>query len=546
MAGRNLLAEGAPKGRNLLAQQQPSIPWSDVTGMAIDNFGSSAKKAGSDFVQPFIHPIDTAKALGTLAAGTVGKMVPDSWGGRWESEDVADAVGKHFSDRYGGSEELKRTIATDPAGFLLDASTILSGGGALAAKLPGVAGKVGSFMKAIDPVTVPFRAAGKVIQGVNNPAAKRLLSQGVVPTIGQAIGGVGKTIEDVLESVPVLGNVIRGSRKSGMNQMNLAAYDRALEPIGKTSKGLEASAAGVAEVKDALSAAYGDLLPKLSLTPDAGLAKSIGDAVVAVQPMLDANQSSVLVKLVKDKIVNKIRSGNPLTGEQIKVIESELNTLAETFGKSSSAGDKFIGKSLEDIQQALRDALTRSNPEHASRLSDINKGYANYVRIRNAGKAAGADINGFSPAQLRSAVSSSDKSVGKGSTAAGRALMQDLSADANKVMGGNLPNSGTVDRAMMALAPAAIVGSVPFSPILAGMGAAAVGPYIPGVKNAMAHALLSRPAGAKMVGDVVGGILPNSMNATLQAGRNQRIQEENVPLSVTINRKNMQNALGAN
>jgi hypothetical protein len=142
-------------------QETPqSIPWSDVPGMAMDNFGSSAKQFGSDIVQPFISPVETAKSLGNLGLGIIQKVVP----GEQESEKYADAVGEFFSNRYGGIEELKRTMATDPVGFLSDASTILTGGGMLAAKIPGTAGRVGKTIgtvgKVIDPVNAAIKGTG--------------------------------------------------------------------------------------------------------------------------------------------------------------------------------------------------------------------------------------------------------------------------------------------------------------------------------------------------------------------------------------------------
>ena len=49
---------------------QGAISWSDVGNQAMQNAVPSMKQLVSDTVQPFIHPVDTAKALGNVAAGS--------------------------------------------------------------------------------------------------------------------------------------------------------------------------------------------------------------------------------------------------------------------------------------------------------------------------------------------------------------------------------------------------------------------------------------------------------------------------------------------
>jgi len=53
-----------------------------------------------------------------------------------EEAPAWEATKQFFANRYGGEEELKNTIATDPVGFLTDISTVLTGGGSLAAGRP--------------------------------------------------------------------------------------------------------------------------------------------------------------------------------------------------------------------------------------------------------------------------------------------------------------------------------------------------------------------------------------------------------------------------
>lgn len=137
-----------------------------ATGAA-KNLWPSTKQFASDLVQPVIHPIDTAKAIGKVALGGIQKMTT---GGEYEK--YADAVGHHFTERYGGIENAKRAFASDPVGVLADASMLFTAGGAAAARLPGVAGKVGEIASTVGRAVDPINIATNTVKTGGNVAAK--------------------------------------------------------------------------------------------------------------------------------------------------------------------------------------------------------------------------------------------------------------------------------------------------------------------------------------------------------------------------------------
>lgn len=185
MAGRSAAAPSAPAG----GAQQPSpavekaihlttgrapaqdMAWSDVGSQAIRNVPSSAVEFGKGLIQPFLQPVETAQTIGQLGKGLYSK-------GRGllgyerdlASEGVADAMGQFFKERYGDLPSIKRTLAEDPVGAAADLSTILTGGGALAARGPGAIGTVGQAVRsagtAIDPLSIATKAPGIAARGV--------------------------------------------------------------------------------------------------------------------------------------------------------------------------------------------------------------------------------------------------------------------------------------------------------------------------------------------------------------------------------------------
>lgn len=513
-----------------LSNQNPqppaSLSISDMISMAVDNLGPSAVQAGKDLVTPFVEPVETAKALGNLALGTAQKVIS----GEQSSEKYADAVGQFFANRYGGVDELKNTIAKDPAGFLLDFSAILSGGGTLAARAPGKVGKIAKTARAVgdtlDPITMASKVAGNMTRGVVNPAVTRLMRQGVTPTMGQILGGGVKKAEEALGSVPVLGSAIGAGQQRATEQLNRAAMARALNPIGKSAKNVPVGSQGLAHVSDKLSDAYNRVLPKVSLSVDDALIDGIADAVASRRAEFEPAKLQVIEKLLDEKVLSKLDSDRPIPGKQLQAIQEDLKKLSDKYGKSGMASERTIGEAIEQIEGAFRDGLIRSNPEYAAELSKINEGYANYVRLRRAALAAGedkgADLQGFTPAQLRQAVKAEDQSVGKGDFARGRALMQDLSQDAQSVMGGKLPTSGTAERAILA---SALAGGAYLDPAYAATVASLSAPYLPGAQRVMAGALTQRPEIFRTAGQAMRTYGPRIGRPAFQMGRINRETE---------------------
>ncbi|AIL98101.1 hypothetical protein [Sinorhizobium meliloti] len=159
--------------------QKKNYDLADVPGAALSNLGSSAGQALSDIAQPFLHPIDTANAISDIAGGLASKA-----GIMEHDESAADSVGQFFADRYGGMDQLKRTMAEDPVGFLSDVGTILSAGGLAGARAAGVTGKVakiaGKAGDIVDPVSLAMKGAGVVTRTAGGVTARALgLSTGV-------------------------------------------------------------------------------------------------------------------------------------------------------------------------------------------------------------------------------------------------------------------------------------------------------------------------------------------------------------------------------
>lgn len=348
-------------------------------------------------------------------------------------------------------------------------------------------------------------AGGAVIGGIaraiapkasQNPAIQKLLAEGVTPTPGQLLGKNAAAAEAKLTSIPLVGDIIKNAQQTGMREFNTAAGNRALAPIGE--KVTEAPGRGmIQEVLGKLSAAYNAVLPKLTLKADQQLATDLTNlAVLATE--LPATQASRFRQVLGQTVLKRIPTGTA-DGETVKVIQSKLGSLTRNYIRSGDADQRELGKAIGSLKQHLDDALMRSNPSEAPALKEINRGWANFERVRRAAASTGAEDGVFSPAQLQGAVKAKG---GERQFARGDALMQDLTDAGKSVLGQAYPDSGTAGRAILATLLAGGAPAVTGSPAALALPLLASA-YLPGGRQAAATLLARRPSGAGEVAELV-------------------------------------------
>lgn len=152
----------------------------EVPFQMVKNAPVSAKRFAGGLYDVITHPVQTAKGVLDISAGAIQNVLPQTvvdWVNRFEANpeagrqvvEAARAAGGVIADRWGGYENIKRTLAEDPVGAMADLSTLLTGG-ASAARLtsrlaPGAAGvattldRAATLTNPISAVTVPAQKA---------------------------------------------------------------------------------------------------------------------------------------------------------------------------------------------------------------------------------------------------------------------------------------------------------------------------------------------------------------------------------------------------
>lgn len=356
-------------------------------------------------------------------------------------------------------------------------------------------------------------ALGSVIKGASGTAQKSLADAGVTMTPGQALGGGFARNEDRLTSVPVLGDMIKNAQQRSVQSFNKAVYNDVLSPIGQKYDGPVGNEA-IQAVKTKIGQAYDGALQNMAFRAADPQFQSDISNLAGLAQNLPAQQQQTFMNVLKTQVVGKLSPQGQMDGQTLKGAQSELSRIARGYSGDASFDNRQLGQAVGEIKNAIDASVSRYNaPQDVQALANANAAYAKYVRLRGAAASAGAMNNEgiFTAAQLQSAVRAADKSVGKGSTATGNALMQDLSSAGQSVLGSKYPNSGTPGRAALMSALSALGGGGAAAAgfggtALAGGAAAALAalPYTGLGQRAAQAALMSRPALAQPVGQFIG------------------------------------------
>ena len=162
------------------AEQPKNYSIGEMAGSAIKNIPGSIGNLIGGIGSAVAHPINTINTITDIGRGALAQIPgveqTAEMAGFKPEEIQADkqkfqSMTDYFSNRYGGVENIKRTIAEDPAGFALDLSMFLDAGASAAGKI-GEVSKIGAISKAgevagkigevVDPLATTVKVASKV------------------------------------------------------------------------------------------------------------------------------------------------------------------------------------------------------------------------------------------------------------------------------------------------------------------------------------------------------------------------------------------------
>ena len=373
--------------------------------------------------------------LPTIAAQFVPGVGQAATAGR--AQQLAKAAGFGFLSPAGvKTAQVAGTTGAQSALYGLGASE-----GNLVERLPSAAAS-----GAIGAITGPV--VQKVAPAITEKASE-LIKKGVALTPGQAVGGssllgtgLQRAEERAADTVPLLGDAIRGAFDRATAGFNRAAVTEALAPIGtKVPKNLEGKEL-IGYGQRLLSNAYNSTLSKMKIENVMPLASEMD----TITKDLSEDIAKDVQGRVSRYITKKFKNGG-MSGQDIKKAQTLLRKDILRLRREGSEIGARKADALEDIRNVFSAELQKANPVQGPKLNQIDKAYGQFEIVRNA-ELRRKTTEGFLPGDLLQSVAKGDVTKRQSKFSAGEARMQNLARDAQQVMGNRTPDSGTAARLM--------------------------------------------------------------------------------------------------
>lgn len=351
----------------LLAQENDNVDGEDYWSQLRGNLLPSSAQLVKDFVQPFVHPIETFEGLKSLVV----------------DPEAREAVGMYLKDRYGGLDNIKDSLRDDPIGVLSDIAGVASLGTGLAMKVPGHVGKWAKTANVASRLADPTEWGITAVRG-GNPSNLPLVGSvlpdrnlGVIPavrtgaeggfalTAGTGIANTQRAVREGLE-----GGADAERFRTGMRgNSNLAElYDQLRNRLDQVG---DARRESYKTTKGTLADAQVDFDKLLKMVENRRTnVTSSGRRVGAINSRLDQIE----------KLIKKYRTKTDTTVYDVDIMKHEINDmLPRKMNEIDPSQSQTVG-----IIADIREELERIDPKYGEMMKDYSDAKIHERELRQA------------------------------------------------------------------------------------------------------------------------------------------------------------------
>ena len=363
------LSQGQPAAAP--AEQKP-MDWQTTLATSASNLPSSAMKYGKELYEAVTNPVETAKNIGMVAAGGLKNITPEfiqkfitsissEPGQIDQAVQMANAVGGEYAKKYGSVEGFKQALASDPVSVIGDMSILLTGGGSVAAKMPGIAraGEIAATAgRAIDPLNLAAKAVTKPLQLAESLA--------ITPALGASTGAGAEAIREAAKAGAAGGSKaeafleqLRGN--APIENVVNTARDAVAELYRNRSDAYTSGMTGATGSKAIL-----DFAPI-----DAAITKA--EKIGTFEGISIRGNAANALKEIKDKIQEFKANPSPNT----KTIEG-FDKLKQAIGDIQQAQPygSPARKVADELYNAVKNQIVKQAPEYGKVMSDYENASA--------------------------------------------------------------------------------------------------------------------------------------------------------------------------
>lgn len=362
-------------------KEMKPLGWGDVPGKALSNLPRSAANYAGGIYQSLRHPIDTAGTMWDAAAGGLRNLTPDVVANAIDSiapspatgraVNTADMVGQFYKDRYGGVENLKKTLATDPVGAMSDASALLTGAASIAPQ------SAAGVLRTAATYTNPITLTAKTLKGTGNLAAHLIGGVGThtgAESIKQAAqagyegGARAKTFTDNMRGNVPMTDVLETAKQN-------------LEALGRAKS---------AEYRSGMAAVSGDK----TVLDFNGIDRAVSDAkaVTSYKGQVKNVKAAQVVQNIQEEIANwkKLDPAEFHTPEGLDALKQKIGGIVEGIPFEEKTARLAAGK----VYDSIRSEITTQAPTYAKVMKDYTEASKQITEIERAlslGKKSSVD-----------------------------------------------------------------------------------------------------------------------------------------------------------
>lgn len=290
------------------------------------------------------------------------------------------------------------------------------------------------------------RGLGRVAYGLQNDSVQYLSDRGVPLTVGQALGGTAKQVEDQLTGYPIVGGTIANRRGEGLQAFNRAAFDDASAPLQRQTNPLnlqtvDTGASGIEQLRAIRGQGYDGAVNGRVAVQDPEYLTAFNDARQRASAI--PNTGPAIVDEI-DASVPGYFTNNVIAGPNAQAAIREVRGI-RSARQSDPLGHR-TGQVLRDVEGAIQGLFDRQAPGFSNDLGAANAVNTNLKVLEDAVKAAknqGDEL--FMPSQLNTAsVRSATNFGGNGATT--QRPFYELAQAGQEVLPSRTADSGTAAR----------------------------------------------------------------------------------------------------
>jgi len=375
-------AKAAPSAKK---EAQKPAEWSDLPGNVIP----SAGRFIGGIVDSVTSPLQTVKGVMDAAAGGLRNLTPEPLRNLIDKADsspenqqrataTADAVGQFYKDRYGGLQNIKQTLITDPVGAAADLSTVLAGTGAAAnmANMPRIGNALAEASRLTNPLTV-MTAVAKPVAKVGGVVASNMLGM---------TSGVGP--ENVRQAAAA---GFKGPRQGTSFWDNISGKADPTDVLDAAKEGIaNMGRQKSAEYRANMAAVSGDK----TVLDFAGIDKALDDAssVASFKGQVTNDRAAAALKQIKTDVA-KWKSLDPAefhTPEGLDALKQRIGGVLESIPFEEKTARLAAGK----VYNAVKSEIVKQAPVYADTMKSYSEASELIREIERAligGQKAAAD-----------------------------------------------------------------------------------------------------------------------------------------------------------